>query len=193
MTTRRREYSRVVRRETHSPRSGVAIVLAVILILVCAWLGTETILAMLNQSALLAAPADMGRSIANLAGLPNATVIVGGAIVAVIGLILVIVSVSSGRRGRHVLPSERSAVVVDDEVIASALARQASYAGNIDPDNTEVGVSRRTAVVRIRPSSGQSVDASAIKEAASRTLDEYQAIPALRARVSVDKKGKVGA
>jgi hypothetical protein len=52
-------YRRVSRRETHSPRSLVAIVLAVVLILVLAWIGTEIVLALLGAPALLVAPVDM--------------------------------------------------------------------------------------------------------------------------------------
>lgn len=193
MTSQHAAYARVTRRETHSPRSGLAIILAVILILVCAWVGTEIVLAMLGRRALLAAPADMGRSIVEIGRYPSVPVIIAGVIVAIIGLILVFVSVSAGRRARHVLPSVRSAIVVDDEVIASALARQASYAGNVDPDNIEVSVSHRSALVRIRPSSGQSVDKAAIKDAVTDTLEGYQATPRLRARVAVQKEAKVGA
>ncbi|TFB54434.1 hypothetical protein E3T54_12575 [Cryobacterium sp. Sr8] len=193
MTSEQATYARVIRRETHSPRSGLAIVLAVILILVCAWLGTEIVLALLGRPALLVAPVDMGRGVVAIGRYPTVPVIIAGVIVAIIGLILVVVSVSAGRRARHVLPSQRSAIVVDDEVIASALARQASYAGNIDPDDVEVRVSRRSASVRIRPTSGQSVDKDAIEHAVTEMLERYQAAPALHARVSVQKEAKVGA
>lgn len=55
-TAGRALYPRLVRRETHSSRSGSAIVLAVLLILLFAWLGTEAVLAVLGQPALLVAP-----------------------------------------------------------------------------------------------------------------------------------------
>lgn len=193
MSSQKSTYARVTRRETHSPRSGLAITLAVILVVVLAWIGTETVLAMLNQPALLVAPVDMGRSIVDLATYQTGLVLAGGIVVAIIGLVLVIAALGPGRRSRHVLPSGRSAVVVDNAVIASALAREASYAGNVDPDNTEVSVSHRTALVRIRPSSGQSIDKPAIRSAVASALDRYEATPKLRAKVTVDKEAKVGA
>ena len=51
-------YPRLVRREITSSRSTSAIVLAVLLILVFAWIGTEAVLAALGQPALLVAPQD---------------------------------------------------------------------------------------------------------------------------------------
>lgn len=193
MSSQQSAYARVIRRETHSPRSGLALTLAVILILACAWLGTEIVLSLLGKRALLAAPVDIGHTIVAIGHYPNAPVIIVAVIVAIIGLVLVVLAFVAGRRARHVLPSERSAVVVDNEVIASALARQASYAGNIDPDNTNVSVSHRSVLVQIRPSSGQSVDKAAVIDAINQTLDEYQLTPRLRARVSVQSQAKVGA
>ncbi|MFB2600237.1 hypothetical protein ACEXQE_20800 [Herbiconiux sp. P17] len=193
MSTARSVYPRISRRETHSPRSLLAIVLAVVLIVVFAWIGTEIVIALLGLPALLVAPADMLGSAVGLATAPVGIVATAGILVAVVGLILVIVAVSPGRRARHVLEGERAATVVDNEVVASALARAASLAGDVDPDNTTVSVSHRRAVVRLIPTSGVPVNRQVVAEAVGRQLDTYGLRPAVRAEVHVSERAKVGA
>ncbi|NQX12758.1 hypothetical protein HQQ80_14060, partial [Microbacteriaceae bacterium VKM Ac-2855] len=123
-------YRRLVRRETHSPKSVLAIVLASVLIVVCLWLGAELVLGLLGQPALLVAPVDMLVAVGMLGEVIPSVLAAIGVVVALLGLILVIAAVSAGRRARHSIDMERVAVVVDNEVIASALARHASTAGN---------------------------------------------------------------
>ncbi len=101
-------YRRIARRETHSTRSMPAIVLAVALILVLAWIGTEIVIALLGAPALLVAPVDMFTSAVNLVEAPAGIVAAAGIVVAVIGLALVIVAVSPGRRARHLIESSRT-------------------------------------------------------------------------------------
>lgn len=186
-------YRRIARRETHSPRSLPAIVLAVALIVVIAWIGTEIVIALLGAPALLVAPADMFTSAVNLVDAPAGIVAAAGIVVAVIGLVLVITAVSPGRRSRHLLDDDRTVVVVDDEVIASALARHASTAGDVDPDNATVTVSRRRADVHLTPTSGIPVDRDAVNQAVTRQADSYSLKPAISARVRVADTGRIGA
>ncbi|WP_440709524.1 DUF6286 domain-containing protein [Herbiconiux sp. YIM B11900] len=186
-------HRRVSRRETHSPRSLLAIVLAVVLIVVLAWIGTEIVLSLLGSGALLVAPADMFSSALNLPALPTALLAAAGIVVAVIGVLLLVAAVSPGRRARHTLASERSAVVIDNEVIASALARHASLAADVDPDNVTVSVSHRVAEVRLVPSAGRPVDRAAVQSEVDERLADYDLRPRLRARVRVAEQSKVGA
>ena len=72
-------YRRLVRRETHSSRAGIAITIAVLLILVLAWLGTESVLAAVGSAPLLLAPADAASATLDAASAPaGALVAVGG-------------------------------------------------------------------------------------------------------------------
>lgn len=186
-------YRRVLRRETHSPRSGLAIVLAVILILVLGWIGTEAILALFDLHALIIAPAA---ALTGITSLPHAVVtpviVAGGVVVAIIGFIIVLFAFLPGRRARHAATLERTAVVVDNRVIASWLAASASYAANIDPDQVVVAVGHRTALVRVRPSSGFPVDRAGIQETVTGELGSFGLKPALRSKVTIDRKGVVG-
>ncbi|NQX26664.1 hypothetical protein HQQ81_04775 [Microbacteriaceae bacterium VKM Ac-2854] len=186
-------YKRLIRRETHSPKSVLAIVLASILILLCLWLGTELVLSLLGQPALLVAPADLLASVGLLDGVIPAVLAAIGIVVALIGLVLVIAAFSSGRRARHSIDTERVAIVVDNEVIASALARHASAAGNVSPDNARVSVSHRRAEVHLLPASGTKLDRDRVESAVDEQLTGYGLKPVVRSKVVVNESGRVGA
>lgn len=185
-------YRRILRRETHSPRSALAIALAVALIALCAYLGAEIILMMLNHRALLAAPEDMLTALGNLGTAPIAAPLITGIVLALIGLLLLIAALTPGRRARHQLPSERAGIVVDDEVVASALARRAAYAANANPDNTVATVSRSRAVVRITPTSGVPVQHDAVSAAVQEELAGFELTPPVRSVVELAPRGRVG-
>jgi len=184
-------YRRLVRRETHSSRSGIAIALAVILILVLAWLGTEAVLAALGAAPLLVAPADAVSASLDAVSAPAGWLVAAGVVAAIVGLVLVIVGLKPGRRGRRGAASARTAAVVDDRVIARSIALTASLAGEVSPDQVDVTVSARTALVRLTPTSGRTTDARAVEEAVAAELAAYDYSPALTAKVSLAPEGKV--
>jgi hypothetical protein len=186
-------YRRIVRRETHSSRAVIAITLAVILIVVLAWIGTESVLAAIGQQPLLVAPADAAAAVLGAAGAAVGVLTAIGAVVALIGLVLIIVSLAPGRRGRRGGGIGRTAAVVDDRVIARSLARTASYAADVDPSQVSVSVGRRKALIEVTRTSGRSTDVRSIDEAVRDELDAYDFSPALTHTVRLSKKGTVGA
>lgn len=192
MSNRRSTYTRIARRETHSPRSVLAIILAIMLILAAAYAITEIILAMLSKPALLVAPKDASQSLVDASTLPMGALIAAGIVLLVVGLILIVIALTAGRRARHVITTDRVVTVVDNEVIASALARHASYAGGTSPDNTRVSVSHRRAIVEVAAASGANAPSQAILDAVNEQLDLYGLKPGLKGKVNV-KRAKVGA
>lgn len=192
MSTDQRLRSHVLRRELHSPKSGLAITLAVIAIVALAWLGTESVLAALGRPALLLSPSAMAAGVRGVASVQPGLLVGAGVVIAVIGLALVIASLTAGRRGRHVIGAGPAAAVVDDEVIASALVRAASSAAGISPDRAVADVGRTSGTVRITPISGVDLDRAAIERAVTEAADGFALTPGIRVRVAVDKKGKVG-
>jgi hypothetical protein len=182
-------YRRVVRRETHSSRSGIAITLAVLLIVVFAWFGVESVLAAIGQPALLVSPKDAAVAVLGAVSGPVGLLTAGGAVVAVIGLVLIVVSLAPGRKGRRGSVSERTASVVDDRVIAQSVAQTGAYAGDIDPDQVKVTVGKRTVDVDVTPTSGRTADVRSIEEAVNYELKSYDYSPSLRSRVRVSEKG----
>ena len=190
-------YRRISRRETHSSRATLAIVVAVVVILLCAYFGAEIVLAMLSLPALLGTMPELARNIVQLPGTAGSTldiaVIAVGAVSAIVGVALIIASLTAGRRARHLIESESVSAVVDNEVIASALARHAAFAGNVDPDSVTVSVSHRTALVRLTPASGVAVDKNAVVSAVEEQLQNYRLKPSVRALVQINDSAKVGA
>lgn len=186
-------YRRILRRDIHSPRSTLAIGLAVIAILVCGWIITEVILAMAGQPALLTTLPALAVAVADAANFPAGLVVVVGASVALIGLIIMVFALTPGRRARHVLSSENSAAIVDDEVIASALAHHAARAGHIDPDNVRVDISHRRAHVHVTPTSGLPVDEVTVRSSVEEQLRSYGLSPTLTTTIALARKAKVGA
>lgn len=186
-------YSRIARRETHSPRSVLAIVLAVILILAAAYAVIEIILSIAGQKPLLVTPGNAAKGLVAANTLPVWILFVAGIILALVGLWLIVSSFTSGRRARHLIQTDRAVTVIDNEVIASALARHASYAANTDPDNTRVSVTHTRAVVEMTPATGRDVDKGRIQDAVDEQLATYDVTPKLKSKVDIKKTGKVGA
>lgn len=153
-------YRRVVRRDLHSSRAAPAILLAVLLILACAALGTVCVLLALRGPA-SAALLDTLRSWS-----ASRYVRLGvGALAVILGLWWVLAGILPGRRPRRSIPSERAAVVVDDRAIANFLAVQAASAAGVAPGQVRVVIGRRRATARIVPTSGVRTDVSAVREA----------------------------
>jgi hypothetical protein len=183
----RSTYQRIARRETHSPRSVLAILLAVLLVIVAAWAITEIVLAMLSRPALLVAPGDASQSLVNASALPVGALIAAGIVLLIGGLLSIVAALTAGRRARHVNVTDRAVTVVDNDVIASALARHASYAGGTSPDNRSVSVSHRRAVVEVTATSGRATPSEAILDAVNEQLRTYGFTPALKGKVDIHR------
>jgi hypothetical protein len=186
-------YRRIARRETHSPRSTLAIVLAVIVIVVCLWFATEIVLGLLNQPPLLVSVPALASAIVAVPSVPVAFLWAFGAVAALLGLVLIVAAVTPGRTARHIVATEQTVSIVDNQVVASALARHAAFAANVNPDNVRVTVSHRRAIVRLVPVSGLPVDVAAVTRAVDEQLAGYRLSPGIRSRVIVNESGKVGA
>ncbi len=176
---------RLVRRELHHSRSSAVVVALVLVILAAAYVGTETVLAMIGRPALLLTPDALVGAVAKTAvwSIPAAVAL------AVLGLIAIISALSSGRRSRHRLADDRLAVVVDDDVLAGALSRRVATAGSVTRDQARTEVAPRRAVVRVVPNSGYAIDHETVSTAARDAAAELAPIPRLRTRVVVAESG----
>jgi hypothetical protein len=117
--------------------------------------------------------------------------VAGAVVIAIVGLILVIVSLSPGRRGRRSAGVDRTAVVVDDRVIAQRLAQTAGYAGDISADQVKVSVGSGSVDVVLELQSGRTVDKAGVQRSVEEELAGYDIKPALRPKVRVSEKGTV--
>ena len=184
---------RIIRRETHSSRSGLSALTALLTLAVCGWLGTESVLALLGQTALLASPRMIASLIARAPGtvLP-AAMVAGGAVLALVGTALLVAAVKGGQRGRRAMSSGRRALVVDDEAIAAAISRRVRLAANLAPEQVDTTVTRNRALVRIRPTSGIPLDPDNLTSAATDEVAALRLHKGLAPNVRVAAEGAVG-
>jgi hypothetical protein len=192
---------RVVYRETHSSRAAVATVAAVLVMGLAGYGLLESAVHAIGQPAWLIEPQLAAERIVALpAGIPPLLLGASGAVVAMVGLFFLLNAVLPGRRARHVLngttlngTGSSAAVVVDDEVIASALARSARIAANVTPEQVMVVVSRRQVIVNVRPTSGVPVAEAAVLAAVQDELSGMSLVPFPDVRVNISTMGVIGA
>ncbi|WP_019481949.1 DUF6286 domain-containing protein [Arthrobacter sp. TB 23] len=184
---------RLLRRETHSSRAGASVTAAVVGLLGLAWLGTEAVLSLLDQPPLVANPPSMLQWAADL---PESTLPWGLAAVgiglALIGLVLLLVAVTPGTKALHVVDQDRTAVVVDSEVIAAAVSRRTRQEAGLDPDQVSTRVDRRRITVDVRPTSGSPLDESTIRSAVEDELSGYGLRPEPTVRINIRHEGALG-
>lgn len=185
--------NRIIRRETHSSRAGLSVLTAVLLLVACLWLGTESVLSLLGQPALLASPGHLASLVAAVpeAVLP-AGLVAGGTVVALAGAGLLLAAVKGGRRGRRAMLSGRSALVVDDETIAAAISRKVRLAANLAPGQVATTLTRNRALVHVHPTSGMTLDPAVLTAAAAEELASLRLRKTIPAQVRVATEGAVG-
>ncbi|MET0297118.1 MAG: DUF6286 domain-containing protein [Microbacterium sp.] len=180
--------SRVVRRETHSPRTVAMFVAVILLILALAYVGLEIVLYLAAQPALLLGP---GAGLAWLVGLPSgqggALAIAGAAVLVLIGLVFIVLAITPGRLSKQQLTWGDRAVVVDNGVIAASLAQHVSDETGIARENVTVGVAHRTIDVTVRPGAGVPLERDEVKAVADAEVDSYQLARRVTTRVRVER------
>ncbi|GAA4678565.1 hypothetical protein [Frondihabitans cladoniiphilus] len=186
-------YRRILRRETHSSRSGAAVVFLIVLLLVAAYVGTEAVYAALNRKPLLFSPTDVLSTLVSAVSTEGGLVLAVGIATGVLGIILLIIAFTAGRRGRHTVDDSRVAVVVDDQVIAASLAHRARLAGSLAPGQVNAWVARSHARITVTPASGAAVDEESLLAASRAELDGVAYRPAVIPTTRVTPSGRLGA
>jgi hypothetical protein len=185
---------RILDREIRSSRAGASGLAAVLVVLLCGYGLLESAVRAVGQPPWLIDPQTAAeRIIALPAGISPLLLGVIGAVTIMAGLFFFLNAVLPGRRARHLLSDPRAGVVVDDEVIASALARRARLAANVTPEQVMVVVSRRQVTVNVRPTSGVPASEAAVLAAVLDELREMAPDPMPEVRVYVATSGVIGA
>lgn len=179
---------RVVRRETHSPRTVAMFIAVILLVLALAYIGLEIVLSLAAQPALLLGPAAAGGWLVGLPTTqPAGLVITGSVVLALIGIVFVVLALTPGRLSKHTLESGDRAVVVDNGVIASALAQHLSEETALARESITVGVGHRSVDVTVRPGVGIPLDKNAVQSAAEAELQTYRLTRSVRTRVRIER------
>jgi hypothetical protein len=186
-------YRRILRRETHSSRSGAAVVVLIALAVVAAYVGLESVYAALGLHALLFSPLDVLATAISAATSVGGLVIAAGIVTAIVGVVLIVIGLTAGRRGRHAIADPRVAVVVDDQVIAAALSRAARTSAGLAPGQVTTWVSRRSARLTVTPASGVRADDEAVLAAARDEVTATAYLPPIEPEVRITQTGRLGA
>jgi hypothetical protein len=191
------DMGRILHRETRSSRAVVATAAAALVIVLASYGLLEAAVHAIGQPAWLIEPQVAAeRLVALPAGISPLLLGAIGAVLAMVGLVFFLNGIWPGRRARHLLGRRSAAgpaVVVDDEVIASALARRARLAANVTPEQVMVVVSQRQVAVNVRPTSGVPVDEDAVLAAVHSELGAMSLEPEPAVHVNVAPSGVIGA
>lgn len=190
--------TRLIRRvnlqETRSSRAAVSIASAVVLLLVVLWLAVELVLSLTSNSALLMSPATLAQGMVDVATqTPPGALIAAGVLLALVGFALVALAVLPGTKPRHIMGSQRSAIVIDNEVVAAAVSRTARTVARLAPDQVTSSVGRKRIDVTVRPGSGRTVDLEVIKEAVEAEVAGYELSRRLNIGLQFSGQGAVKA
>ncbi len=184
----------ILKRETRSSRAAAAVIAAVLVIALCGYALLETAVRAVGQPPWLVNPETAAEQVVALpAGVPPLLLGALGAVLIMVGLFFFLSAVLPGRRARHLLRDRRAAVVVDDEVIASALARRARLAANVTQEQVMVIVSQSHVLVNVRPTSGVPLSPDAVQAAVQDELREMGPSPMPDVRINVASAGVIGA
>ncbi|WP_024818605.1 hypothetical protein [Arthrobacter sp. 31Y] len=184
---------RMIRRDTHSSRSIPSVVVASLLLVTFLWLALESVLWLLKDQPLLASPAQLRQWLLDLpANTIPAGMTAAGVGLGLLGLLIIGIAVGKGRRPRRALASERTATVVDDDVIAAAVSSKARLAAGLAPGQVTTTVGGRSVRVQVRPTSGVPLNLESIKTALDGELAAYALDRPVKRNVRVMNEGAVG-
>jgi hypothetical protein len=176
-----------------APRTVAACIVAILVIVVAAYLALEVILHLVDQKPLLVSPGELAQRASQLPQTGSVTAVVAiASVVAVVGIILVVLAVAPGRRARHAIRVSAQTIVVDNEVIASALAERVRQELNLPRGAVVVGVGHRAADVTVKSEAGQHIDAGDVKALVTDELAGYDADRSLKIRTRIVTASSTG-
>ena len=180
---------RIRRRSVHRSRSTAVAVALVVLALVAAWIGTESVLRAIGRPPLLADP----QTAVDAALQPDAAFVTIAEVVAVVlvvlGIVLIVLALKPGRQHRSVVQHDRGAVVIDTRIVASTAANAAGTAAGVPEGNASATARGRRTDVRIVPVTGIPVDEQAVQAAVRDRLSGLDERFGQNIRVRIDEKG----
>ena len=167
MGTRSSFTERAARRELRHSRSVVSTVVALCGAVVSSWIATELFLSWAGRPALVVNPELIIQHLSD----PGPRTVLVSAVAGLLGLTAIALSISAARRARRRVGAACNTITIaDDAVIAGALSRVAALAAHVSQAQVRTTLSRRTAHVRVTPSSGFPVSTSEVAAAVSAEL-----------------------
>ncbi|PZE95253.1 DUF6286 domain-containing protein [Curtobacterium sp. MCBD17_008] len=181
---------RLRRRSVYRSRSTAVSVALVVLVLVAAWIGTESVLRAIGAPPLLADP----QTAVDAALAPDAAFVtmieVIAAVLLVAGIVLVVLALKPGRQHRSVVAHGRGAVV-DSSIVASTARNAAGRAAGVPDGHTTASARGLRTEVSVVPMSGIPVDSTAVEHAVAERLGQLDERFGRHVTVRVSEKGSL--
>lgn len=184
--------SYLVRRETHSSRALISVILALLLIAGIGYLAAEGVLSALGRPPLLAAPQDLWEQAPiALQEKSHPLVIIVGVVLGLFGLGLLGKAILPGSLSKHALRDERAAYVADDSVIASGISRLVREEAGLPQGTVSTAVSKRRSLSTITPSTGRPLDQGQMTQFTKDEVTSWNLQPRLKTTVKVAPEGRL--
>ena len=184
--------SYLVRRETHSSRALISVIVALLLMAGLGYLATEGVLAALGRPPLLATPQDLWENApAALQEKYRPLVIIVGIVLGLFGLGLLAKAILPGTLSKHALKDERVAYVADDSVIASGISRLMREEAGLPQGTVSTAVSKRRSLSTITPTTGRPIDQEQMLKLAKDEAASWQLQPRLKTAIKVSQEGRL--
>lgn len=184
--------SYLVRRETHSSRALISVILSLLLIAGLGYLAAEGVLSALGRPPLLVAPQDLWEQApAALQKNYRPQVIIVGVVLGLFGLGLLAKAILPGSLSKHALKDERAAYVADDSVIASGVSRLVREEAGLPQGTVSTAVSKRRALSTITPATGRPLDQEQMRGVTKDEVTSWQLQPRLKTTVKVAPEGRL--
>lgn len=184
--------SYLVRRETHSSRALISVIVALLLMAGLGYLATEGVLAALGRPPLLATPQDLWEQApAALQEKYRPLVIIVGIVLGLFGLGLLAKAILPGTLSKHALKDDRAAYVADDSVIASGISRLMREDAGLPQGTVSTAVSKRRSLSTITPTTGRPIDQEQMLKLAKDEAASWQLQPRLKTAIKVSQEGSL--
>ena len=184
--------SYLVRRETHSSRALISVIVGLLLIAGLGYLATEGVLSASGRPPLLAAPQDLWEQAPKaLQDKYRPLVIIVGVILGLFGLGLLAKAILPGSLSKHALQDERAAYVADDAVIAAGISRLVREEAELPQGTVSTAVSKRRSLSTITPTTGRPLDQEQMQQVATAEIASWQLRPRLKTAVKVNSEGRL--
>ncbi|WP_308516877.1 hypothetical protein [uncultured Varibaculum sp.] len=182
----------LVRRETHSSRALISVIVALLLMAGLGYLATEGVLAALGRPPLLATPQDLWEQApAALQEKYRPLVIIVGIVLGLFGLGLLAKAILPGTLSKHALKDDRAAYVADDSVIASGISRLMREDAGLPQGTVSTAVSKRRSLSTITPTTGRPIDQEQMLKLAKDEAASWQLQPRLKTAIKVSQEGRL--
>lgn len=187
------QHEDIRQRELTSGRSPAAIMLASLVILGCGYALFEAVLKALGQDPLIAIPETWWLWISALPENSNSAILVLAGLAGVlVGALFLSLAVRRGRLARHSMGCEDAVLLMDDQVLAAALARRARLEAAVGPGQVLVVVNRDRVDVQVHPTSGTPISPSRVLSGLEDELRINAVEPRPQLNVRIAERGVIG-